>query len=218
MLLGREGTARVGAPLFADLETIDLPPGEVQRHRPQLVDDPAVTTGGVGLALERAKLAPDLAQEVGEAQQVALGRFEATLRLLAPLAELQDPGRFLDDGAAILGTRVEHRVELALADDHVLLAPDARVGEQLLDVEQPAGCAVDHVLRLAGTEQRAGDRDLGELDRQHTGGVVDRERDFRATQRRALGGAREDDVVHLSAAQGAGALRAEHPCHGVDDV
>ena len=64
------------------------------------------------------------------------------------------------------GAGVEHRVELALADDHVLLAADAGVGEQLLDVEQPARHAVDRVLGLAGAEQRAGDRHLGELDRQ----------------------------------------------------
>ena len=78
--------------------------------------------------------------------------------------------------AAVLGTRVEHRVELALADDHVLLATDAGVGQQVLDVEQAARRAVDLVLGVAGAEQRAGDRDLAELDRQEARGVVDRER------------------------------------------
>ena len=82
------------------------------------------------------------------------------------LRNFRMPGGFLDDRPAILGAGVEHGVELALADDHVLLAADARVREQLLDVEQAARGAVDHVLRLAGPEQRAGDRDLGELDRQ----------------------------------------------------
>ena len=43
-------------------------------------------------------------------------------------------------------------VELALADDDVHLPADAGVGEQLLDVEQPAGVAVDLVLALAGAE------------------------------------------------------------------
>ena len=99
-------------------------------------------------------------------KQVAFGRFEPPLRLLLALAELQDAGGLFDDRPAILGTRVQHRVELALADDHVLLAADAGVGEQLLDVEQPARRAVDHVLGLAGAEQRARDRDFGELDRQ----------------------------------------------------
>ena len=141
-------------------------PGEVQRDRVELGDDAVVAARRVGLALERPQLAPDLAQQVGEAQQVALGRLEPALGLLLALAELEDARGFLDDRPAVLGTRVEHRVELALADDHVLLAADARVGEQLLDVEQAARRAVDHVLRLTGAEQHAGDRDLGELDRQ----------------------------------------------------
>ena len=51
--------------------------------------------------------------------------------------------------ATLLGPGVEHRVDLALADDHVLLAADAGVGQQFLDVEQPAGHAVDRVLAVA---------------------------------------------------------------------
>ena len=142
----------------------------------QLGDEVAVAAGGVGLALERPELAAHLAQEVAEAGEVALGGGEAALGLLLALAVLQDAGRLLDDEAALLGPGVEHRVDLALADDHVLLAADAGVGEQLLDVEQPARHAVDGVLAVAGAEQRAGDRDLGELDRQQARRVVDGER------------------------------------------
>ena len=50
------------------------------------------------------------------------------------------------------------------------------------------------------------------------GGVVDRERHFGPAQRGTVGGPGEDDVVHLAAAQRAGALGAEHPCDRVDDV
>ena len=170
------------------------------------------------MPFERLELAPDLAQQVGEAEQVAFGRLEPALRLLAPLPELQDAGGFLDDRPSIFGTRVQHLVELTLTDDHVLLATDTGVGEQLLDVEQPARRAVDHVLGFAGAEQRARDRDFGELDRQHTGRVVDGQRDFGTAERGPFGGAGEDDVVHLSAAQRARALGTEHPGDGVDDV
>ena len=83
------------------------------------------------------------------------------------------------------GRAFEHRVELALADDHVLLAPDARVRQQLLDVEQAAGRAVDGVLAVARAEQRPRDRDLGQVDRQLPRGVVDGERDLGAPELRA---------------------------------
>jgi hypothetical protein len=106
----------------------------------------------------------------------------------------------------------------ALPDDDVLLPADARVGQELLDVEQAAGRAVDRVLRLTGSKERPGDRDLGELDGQQAGGVVDGERHLGPTERRTVGRAREDDVVHLGAAQAARTLRAEHPGDRVDDV
>ena len=132
------------------LEPGDLVTGEVDPDRAQLLDQPAVAAGGVGLTLQRRELAPHLAEQVVEPEQVALGRLQPALGALAPLAELEDPGRLLDDRPAVLGAGVEHRVELALPDDHVLLATDAGVGEQVLDVEQPARRAVDLVLGVTG--------------------------------------------------------------------
>ena len=148
--------ALVAQALALGLQPCDLVTGEVDADGPQLLDQPAVTTGGVGLTLQRRELPAHLAQQVVEAQEVALGGLEPALGALAALAELEDPGGFLDDGAPVLGTRVEHRVELTLADDDVLLATDAGVGEQLLDVEQAARRAVDLVLGVAGAEQACG--------------------------------------------------------------
>ena len=179
---------------------------------------PAVTARGIGLALQRRQLTADLAQEVVEAQEVALGGFEPPLGALTPLAELQDAGGFLDDRAPVLGPRVQHRVELALPHDHVLLTADAGVGEQLLDVEQSTRRTVDLVLGVAGAEQRAGDRHLAEFDGQQPGAVVDAQRHLGAPERGTIGRAGEDDVVHLAAAQRARALGAEHPGDGVDEV
>ena len=112
--------------------------GEVAAHRQQLRDDRVVRAGGGGLALQGADLAPDLAHQVAQALEV-LGRGgQSALGPLAAAAVLEHPRRLLDDGPAVLGPGVEHRVELALADDHVLLAADARVAQELGDVEQPA--------------------------------------------------------------------------------
>ncbi len=78
--------------------------------------------------------------------------------------------------------------------------------------------AVDGVLGRAVPEHQPGDADLGVLDRQHAVGVVDRERHLGAAERRARRRPGEDDVLHLAAAQRLGALLAEHPGDGVDDV
>ena len=114
-----------------------------------------MAAGGLGLALERPQLAANLAQQVLHAQQAGLGGVEAALGLLLAPAVLEHAGGLLDDRPAILRTGVQHGVDLALADDDVLLAADAGVAEQLLHVEQAAGDAVDRVLALAGAEQGA---------------------------------------------------------------
>ena len=180
--------------------------------------DAGGAAGDLGLAAQRLELAPDLAEQVVEAGQVAVAGVELAERLLLALAVLEDAGGLLDEAAPVLGGGVQDRVELALADDDVHLAADAGVGEQLLDVEQPAGRAVDGVLGAAAAEHGPADGDLGVLDRQRAVGVVDGEDDLGPTQRRAAGGAGEDDVLHLAAAQRLRALLAHHPGERVDDV
>ncbi|CAB4827572.1 unannotated protein [freshwater metagenome] len=177
-----------------------------------------MTSCGFRLALERAQLPPDLAQEVLYPQEVALRRVEAALGLFLATAELQDPCRFLDDRPTLLRAGVQHGVDLALTHDDVLLATDAGVAEQFLDIEQAAGNPIDRVFALARAEQRAADADLAELHGEHPIGVVDGEGDLRPSERGAFVGAVEDDVVHLLAADRAGGLRTEHPCDCIDHV
>jgi hypothetical protein len=196
----------------------DLPTGHEGLHLGELGDQAAVPLGRLGLALERAQLPANLAQQVLHAQQVRLGGVEASLRLLLALAELEDAGGFLDDRPAFLGPGVEDGVDLALADDDVLLTPDAGVGEQLLDVEQAARHTVDRVLGVAAAEQHAGDGDLAQLHAEGAVGVVDHDAHLGSPERRAGGGAGEDDIVHLLAAHRLGRLGAEHPRNGVDHV
>ena len=131
------------------LEGGDLPAGQVQLQRRQLGGHLAVAAGGVGLALEGTQLAPHLTQEVLQAQQVGFSGGQPALGLLLAAPVLQDAGRLLDHRPTVLRPGLEHRVELALGDDHVLRAAHAAVGQQLLDVEQPAGRTVDGVLALA---------------------------------------------------------------------
>ncbi len=195
-----------------------LPPCEVEPEGAEFFDQRSVTAGGVGLAFEGTKLAADLAEEVLEAEEVGLGRLETTLGLLPPLAVFEDAGGLLDDAAAILGPGVEHGVDLALADDHVLLAADPAVAEQFLDVEEPTRGPVDGVLAVAAAKQGAGDRDLGETDVEDAVSVVDGQAHLGPAQRRLVGGPGEDDVFHLRAAHRPGPLGAEHPGHGIDHI
>jgi hypothetical protein len=202
----------------AGLDGDELAAGEVATKGLELGHEVPVAPRRVGLLLEGAKLTADLTQEVLQALQAALRRLEAALGLLLAAPVLEDARGFLDDQASILRPGVEDGVEMALRDDHVLLAADAGVGEQFLDVEETTRHPIDGVLRFARPEKGPGDRHLGERNRNEPGAVVDGQRHLGPAERGPLRCARENDVLHLSRPDGAGALRAEHPGHGVDNI
>src|SRR6202035_3009770 len=133
--------------------------------------------------------------------EVLLCCSEPALGALLATTMLQDARRLFDHRAPVLRIRRKDRVELALADDHVLLTPNTRIAEQFLHVEQTTRRAVDRVLGVAVAKERPRDGYLSAVDRETTRGVVKRERDLGAPEGRTVGGAHEDDVVHARAAQ-----------------
>ena len=175
-------------------------------------------TGDLRLPAEWLELPAQLAGQVAETREVRLHRLELAKGLLLAAPVLQDSRGFLDESAAFLRRRLQDAVEPPLSDDHVHLATQPRVAEQLLHIEQAAHAAVDRVLARAVAEQRAADGHFGVLDRQRAVGVVDRELHLRAAERPPRRGAGEDDVLHLAAAEGLGALLAHDPRERVDDI
>ena len=170
------------------------------------------------LSPQRLELASQFGGEVGEPVEVALHPGEFALRLLLAAAVLEDTGGLLDERASLLGFGLEDLGELALTDDHVHLAPDAGVRQQFLHVHEAGAVAVDLVLGGPVAEHPAGQGDLGVVDRQGPVGVVQGERDLGAAERLLPGGAGEDDVLHLPAAQGLGAVLTHDPRQRVHDV
>ena len=130
----------------------------------------------------------------------------------------ENAGGLLDECAPLLWLGLEDLRELSLADDHVHLAADARVGEQFLDVHEPGAVPVDLVLGGTVAVHASRQRDLGVVDRQCAVGVVQGQGHLGATERLFADGAGEDDVLHLPASQRLGAVLAHHPGQGVDDV
>ena len=164
----------------------DLPAGQVEPDGLELLGEAAVAAGGVGLALEGLEVPAHLLHQVAEALEVDRRRLQAPLGLLLALAVLEDPGRFLDDGPPVLGAGLEDGVEAALPHDHVLGAAHAGVVQQLGDVEEAAGLAVDGVGGLAVPREAAGDRHFPGGDREVAGGVVEGQRHLGLRRRRPL--------------------------------
>ena len=226
--LGAQGLLQLGEPpqllllardaLAQGAVVVDVDPQlELLELAPQLV----VALGLARLALQRAELALDLRGEVGEPDEVLLGGVELAQGRRLALLELGDAGGLLEEHAPVLGVRVDDRADVALADDRVGLGVEPGVEEQLADVAQAAGVVVDEVLALARAVEPPGHADLGELvvgRRQLLPGQLDGQRDLGHAEGVAELAAREDQVLHLLAAQLLGALLAEHPADGVGDV
>ena len=111
-------------------------------------------------------MASNFAQQVLCAQQVCLGALEAAFGFLFALAVFQHARRLFDDCPSIFGSRIQHRIDLPLAHDHVLLPTDAGIRQQFLHVEQAARHAVDGVFTFSGAEEGAADSDFREVNRQ----------------------------------------------------
>ena len=113
-----------------------LDAGEKEAKGADLVLQAVIALGGLGLAAQRAQLALDLTEQVLEAEHVLIGALQASLGLLLAPPVFEDPGGFLDDRSVLFRRCIENGVDLALADDHVLMSPDPGIAEQLLDIQQ----------------------------------------------------------------------------------
>ena len=201
-----------------EVECLDLALADVDVEPAQLVAQLLVLLGLADLALERADLALHLAEDVRLAEEVLLGLLDLAQGFLAVGLELRDAGGLLEDGAAVLGLRGEDLVDLALRHDGVGGRADARAHEEALDVLQAAAGFVDEVFAGAVAVDAAGDGDLVVLGAEFLLAVGEGDRDLREAEGLARVGAVEDDVDELRAADGGGALFAEHPADRVGDV
>ncbi len=122
----------------------------------------------LGLRAQRLELASNFTGEVGKSRQVGLHGVELAEGFLLATAVLEDACRLLDKAPAVVSARVQHRVELALPDDDMHLAAEARIAQQFLHIEQSTLLTIDGVLAPPVAEQGATDGHLGVLDRQGT--------------------------------------------------
>ena len=130
------------------------------------------------------------------------------------------PAASSKDGPPVLRRRLQQSVDLALFDQAVRIRAHAAAAEQVAHVLQAARLPIDQVLALAAAIHAARHVDFGGIDGQAAFGIVEDDGGFRRVHHLAvaLAAALEDDVGHVLAAQALGALFAQHPLDGVDNV
>ena len=199
-------------------KSVELMPREFRFQPGQFLEAGLITARLARLTLERADLPLHFADDVGEADEIGLGVLELAQCFLLLALVLGDACGFLENGAAVLGTRREDRVDLALLHDRVGGAADAGIHEHGVDVAQAARRFVELVLARAVAENATRDGDFVVGRAEVLLAIAEGQRDLGHAGRRTRFGAGKDDVLHFAAAQGLGRLLAEHPADAVEDV
>ena len=96
--------------------------------------EPGVGLGRVRLLAQRPQARAGLALDVERAIEVGAGPIELELGAAAALAVLAEARGLLDQQPPLARLGEHDRLDLALPDDRVHLAAEARVGERLGDV------------------------------------------------------------------------------------
>ena len=199
-------------------EPLEQPAGEGELHREPLLGQLRVALRLAALARQAPDLRLDLGDQVLHPLKVHRGLFQATLGAVLAVAVEPDAGRLFEQRSPLVGPVGEEKVDHLGFDDHAGVAAEAGAAEQILDVPEPDRSAVQEIVALAGAGEPAGHHDFAVGDRQVAVAVVEEEGDLGDVDRPAGGGALEDDVFHLAAAEQAGRLLAQDPAHRVGDV
>ena len=213
-----QGRRRLGAD--------QLHAGALQRQQFRLgradrAGDVAVAAGLAGLPLQIAELAFKLGAQVLGAGQIGLGGAQFQFRLVPAGVQAGDVGGFFQNRAAVFRLGADQRADAPLADHRRGARARRQIGEQGLHVAGAGFPAVDAIRRPAAALDPPDDlqfRLLVERRRRAAGGFVQEQRHLGDIARRPAGGAGEDDVLHLAAAQAAGAAFAHRPAQRLDDI
>ena len=201
--------------LLGQPDVLDRQQGELER--PPLGLEGLVLLGLLRLALQRAELALDLVHDVAYAEEVLAGGLQLPQGLGALQLVPRDPGRLLDEEAAVEGLRGEDVGQALLLHQRVGLGVDARPQEEVVDVLQAADLLVEEVLGLPVPVEAPAHRDLAPGQR-HVAVVGEGQEGLGQPERPPRAGPVEDDVFHAMTAEGLGALLAEGPAQRVGDV
>ena len=194
---------------------------ERRLHLAHLRRHGAVADRLLGLLLQAVDLGGELADDVFDAQQIGLRRFEPQLGLVAAGMQAGNAGGLFQHAAALLGLGLDDFADAALMHQRRRAGAGRGVGEQDLHVAGAHFLAVDAVGGAGLALDAPRDVDLilvVEGGRRRAVGIVDQHRHFGIVAGRAVGGAGENHVVHGRGAHGFVRGFAHHPAQRFDQV
>ena len=191
------------------------PANRLPRTRTSCVRSSWCALGAPRLPPHLLERALHLGGDVVDAQQVVSRLGELELGLVAARAELRDPGRLLEQRAAVGRPRRQHLADTPLLDHRVRPRSQAGVHQAVHHVLEADALAADAVVGGAVAVDAARNLEAAVVPR---AGRPQRQRHLGGAQRRPIRRPGEDHVGHRLRAQQAGGLLAEHPGDRVGDV
>ena len=134
------------------------------------------------------------------------------------VAILGNARRFLENFPAVPAFQGKNFVNAALTDIGIALPAQTGIHEQLMDVLQPGGLAIDIIFAVPGAIVAPGDHDLVGVIQKRPVAVVQGQCGLRKAHGPPLLGAAEDHVLHLGTPKGPGALFAHDPDDGIGNI
>ena len=114
---------------------------------------------------------------------------------------LGNPGRFFEDAAPIFRAGAEDEVDFALFHNGISGTSHARVGEQIVNIFQPAAGLVEKIFRNSVAMKATRDPHIMPIDTQLARTIGKGQRNFGKSERFTRISAIEDDVGHLLTAE-----------------
>ena len=170
------------------------------------------------LGFERPDPFLQFLHDIPQPEQIILRRVQPPFSLVFAVTVFGNAGGLLKKLPAVLRPGGHDIPDFPLADDGIAVPAEAGIHKQHLHVLQPDRGAVQEIFAFPRPVIPAGDLDVVGVEVQLASGIVHRQRDLREAHRPAAGGAVEDDVLHLGAAQAFAGLLAQHPTHRVADI
>ena len=171
-----------------------------------------------GLRFCFAELPFDFADDIGEPEQILFDAFEPARDFLLFRVEPGDARRLFEHGAPLDTGALQKRFDAPLFDNGVALRAEPRPADEIAEIFETARLPVNEIFGFAASIDAAREVDFVGVEREPALAVVERERNFRGSERGPGRRAVKDDVGHFVAAEPFRALFPQRPFNSVDYV
>jgi hypothetical protein len=180
----------------------------------------SIAVSASGLPLERSKALSNFIHDVAEPKHVLVNSDKPTFCFDLLGFESRNACRFFKYSPPVLGGSLQQTIHFPLFNQTVRINTNASSTEKILNVLKTTRLAIDRILTFATAKYTPTYMHFVGVVAKNTRLIVKNQDDFSAVGWFAttFGRALEDDVGHVGAPKGFGALSPKYPFYGIDNI